>query len=56
MDVFENAISKNYVTEKFFEPPIVGSVPVYLGASNIEIFSPGEYAFIDVRDYDSPEG
>lgn len=52
---FENAISKDYVTEKFFEPLIVGSVPVYLGAPNIEIFSPEEHAFIDVRDYDSPK-
>ena len=42
------------MTEKFFEPLIVGSVPIYLGAPNIEVFSPGERAFIDVRDYDSP--
>lgn len=52
---FENAISQDYVTEKFFEPLIVGSVPVYLGAPNIDRFSPGEHAFIDVRDYDSPK-
>lgn len=52
---FENAISEDYVTEKFFEPLIVGSVPVYLGASNIEMFSPGEHTFIDVRNYDSPK-
>lgn len=51
---FENAISKDYVTEKFFEPLIAGSVPIYLGAPNIEMFSLGKYAFIDVRDYDSP--
>ena len=52
---FENAISKDYVTEKFFDPLIVGSIPIYLGAPNIEIFSPQEYAFIDVRVYDSPK-
>lgn len=52
---FENAISQDYVTEKFFEPLIVGSVPIYLGAPNVETFSPGEHAFIDVRDYDSPK-
>ena len=52
---FENAVSKDYVTEKFFEPLIVGSVPVYLGAPNIEMFSPGERAFIDVRNYASPK-
>lgn len=52
---FENAVSQDYVTEKFFEPLTVGSVPIYLGAPNIETFSPGEHAFIDVRDYASPK-
>lgn len=52
---FENALSKDYVTEKFFEPLLTGSVPIYLGAPNIEMFSPGEDAFIDVRDYESPK-
>ena len=52
---FENAISQDYVTEKFFEPLIAGSVPIYLGAPNIDKFSPGEHAFIDVRDYGSPK-
>lgn len=51
---FENAISQDYVTEKFFEPLIAGSVPVYLGAPNIDRFSPGEHTFVDVKDYDSP--
>lgn len=52
---FENAVSQDYVTEKFFEPLTVGSVPIYLGAPNIETFSPGEHTFIDVRDYTSPK-
>ncbi len=28
---FENLISKDYVTEKFFQPIAAGSVPIYLG-------------------------
>jgi len=52
---FENAINKDYVTEKFFEPLIMGSVPIYLGAPNISTFSPGENSYIDVRDYTSPK-
>ena len=52
---FENAISRDYVTEKFYEPLIAGSVPVYLGAPNIEDFSPGENCFIDASKWDSAE-
>lgn len=51
---FENAISQDYVTEKFFEPLIAGSVPIYLGAPNIDMFSPGKDTFIDVRRYRNP--
>ena len=44
---FENAIANDYVTEKFFEPLAAGSVPVYLGAPNIEEYAPGENCFIN---------
>ena len=50
----ENAIGEDYVTEKFFDPLICGSVPVYLGAPNIGRFSPGEHCFVDVTDYPTP--
>lgn len=48
---FENSISHDYVTEKFFDPLIVGSVPVYLGAPNINEFAPGEHCYIDVTNF-----
>ena len=51
---FENAIAKDYVTEKFYEPLIAGSVPVYLGAPNIEAFAPGDRCFINAADWKSP--
>ncbi len=51
---FENAIATDYVTEKFYQPLIVGSVPVYLGAPNIEDFAPGDHCFINVKDFSSP--
>jgi hypothetical protein len=51
---FENACRHDYVTEKFFEPLAAGSVPVYLGAPNIEDFAPGDCSFIDVRNFRSP--
>jgi hypothetical protein len=52
---FENAIERDYVTEKFFDPLIAGSVPIYLGAPNIGDFAPGDKCFIDASDWDSPE-
>jgi hypothetical protein len=43
----------DYVTEKFFDPLLVGSVPVYLGAPNIADFAPGENCYIDASRFDS---
>jgi len=52
---FENARAEDYVTEKFYDPLIAGSVPIYLGAPNIEDFAPGDKCFINVADWDAPE-
>lgn len=52
---FENAIANDYVTEKFFEPLQVGSVPVYLGAPNIIDFVPAYASFVDVTVFSSPK-
>ena len=51
---FENALAIDYVTEKFYNPLIAGTVPVYLGASNVYDFAPGEDCFVDVRSFESP--
>jgi hypothetical protein len=51
---FENAIAWDYVTEKFYDPLIVGSVPVYLGAPNIDEFAPGDHCFVNASEW-SPE-
>lgn len=42
------------MTEKFFEPLVAGSVPVYLGAPNVEDFAPGRSCYIDATRYASP--
>ncbi len=52
---FENAIAADYVTEKFYDPLIMGSVPVYLGAPNVSDFAPGENCFINTSEWESPE-
>lgn len=51
---FENSICRDYVTEKFFDPLIAGSVPVYLGAPNVADFAPGERCFINSADFSGP--
>ncbi len=51
---FENSLSPDYVTEKFYEPLLTGTVPIYLGAPNIEEFAPGDNCFINAHDFASP--
>jgi hypothetical protein len=50
---FENSLCQDYVTEKFFEPLIAGSIPVYLGAPNVDEFAPGDRSYINVNDFAS---
>jgi hypothetical protein len=42
------------VTEKFFDALIAGSVPVYLGAPNIDEFAPGEHCFVNASKFRNP--
>jgi hypothetical protein len=48
---FENSIGVDYVTEKLYQPLIAGSIPVYLGAPNVDDFSPGDNAYLNVSDF-----
>ncbi len=52
---FENSCCPDYVTEKFFDAFVSRSVPVYLGAPNVDEYAPGDHCYINVRDYASPE-
>lgn len=52
---FENANAPDYVTEKFYDPLIAGSVPVYLGAPNVDELAPADRCYIDVADFSGPE-
>ncbi len=51
---FENSITPDYVTEKLFEPLVAGSVPIYLGAPNVDRFAPGERCFINAAEFFDP--
>lgn len=49
---FENTSYSGYFTEKIIDCFCAGTIPIYLGAKDIEKFVPKE-AFIDMRDYKS---
>lgn len=51
---FENACGRDYVTEKFYDAFEAGTVPVYLGACNVDEFAPGEHSYINVADFETP--
>ncbi len=51
---FENSLAADYVTEKFYQPLLTGTILIYLGAPNIEEFAPGDKCFINVQDFASP--
>lgn len=52
---FENSSDyEGYITEKIFHPMMAGSIPIYLGASNISKYVPSN-CFIDFRDFRSLE-
>jgi alpha-1,3-fucosyltransferase 10 len=52
---FENSVAADYVTEKFYDPFVAGTVPVYRGAPNVADFAPGPNAFINADDFRDPE-
>lgn len=47
---FENMILEGWVTEKIFDCFFAGTIPVYLGAPDIERFVPPE-CYVDMRDF-----
>lgn len=49
---FENMVLEGWVTEKIFDCFVAGTVPVYLGAPDIESFVPTE-CFVDMRRFPS---
>lgn len=51
---FENSISPDYVTEKYYDPLLAGTIPIYLGAPNISAYAPGDDCHINVNDFNEP--
>ena len=52
----ENSLEHDYVTEKLWQPLAAGSVPIYLGAPNIDEWLPcyNYSCIIHLRDFKSP--
>lgn len=49
---FENEQAYNYVTEKIYQPFVVGSIPIYWGAPNVHtLFNPR--CFVNVNNFNS---
>ncbi|HEY1778563.1 MAG TPA: glycosyltransferase family 10 [Solirubrobacteraceae bacterium] len=44
----------DYVSDKLFDVWVAGSVPVYLGATNVAEFAPARNSYIDASSFDSP--
>lgn len=49
----ENKIQADYVTEKFFEAFLSGSLPVYLGSPAADLYAPGPHSFINAHHFKS---
>lgn len=51
---FENSSCIDYVSEKVFDGFVAGTVPVYLGAPNIDEYLPASQCIINAADFKTP--
>lgn len=51
---FENAICRDYMTEKLMRALHLGSVPVYMGSPDVRDWEPNNRSIILAQDFDSP--
>ncbi|KAJ4917578.1 putative fucosyltransferase-like protein [Raphanus sativus] len=52
---FENTNEEDYVTEKFFQSLVAGSVPVVVGAPNIQDFAPASGSILHIKSMEDVE-
>ncbi|XP_074621062.1 GDP-fucose protein O-fucosyltransferase 3-like [Acropora palmata] len=52
---FENAICKDYVTEKLWRPLSLGSVPIYKGSPIVQDWMPNDHTIILADNFSSPK-
>lgn len=52
----ENSLTYDYITEKLWHPLVAGSIPIYLGAPNVEDWLPCKTdCIVDLRKFKSPK-
>lgn len=47
---FENSNEEDYVTEKFFQSLVAGTIPVVVGAPNIQDFAPARNSILHIKE------
>lgn len=52
---FENSVLEDYVTEKLYDPLYAGTVPIYLGAPNVEDYLPGTDCIVRADQFETPK-
>ncbi|KAL4276006.1 hypothetical protein HN51_058937 [Arachis hypogaea] len=52
---FENSNEEDYVTEKFFQSLVAGTVPVVVGAPNIQDFAPAPGSILHIKEIQDVE-
>lgn len=52
---YENGVCNDYITEKFWRPLVIGSIPIYFGSPTIKDWLPNKKSAILITDYDSPK-
>ncbi|XP_047181838.1 glycoprotein 3-alpha-L-fucosyltransferase A-like isoform X2 [Vigna umbellata] len=52
---FENSNEEDYVTEKFFQSLVAGTVPVVVGAPNIQDFAPSPGSILHIKEIEDVE-
>eukprot|EP01133_Synstelium_polycarpum_P001533 gene1533-1790_t len=52
---FENGNTTDYVTEKLFQAYLGKTLPVYMGANNVEDWTPGNHSVIRTDQFKSPK-
>ncbi|KHN37512.1 Glycoprotein 3-alpha-L-fucosyltransferase A [Glycine soja] len=52
---FENSNEEDYVTEKFFQSLVAGTIPVVVGAPNIQDFAPSPGSILHIKEIEDVE-